>query len=134
MRNIYALWFDDGIFMRSIVWLTGALCSPLRLPLGVLLTLFKSPQRMKMIQCKPKKPDLIILGIFIGIFTVIYLFLWTAAAILGEDLRKIHWTIGLTANILGYAAFFLPGYYILKYVKGCVGRPLQERLTYLRVR
>ena len=103
--------------MRSIVWLTGALCSPLRLPLGVLLTLFKSPQRMKMIQCKPKKPDLIILGIFIGIFTVIYLFLWTAAAILGEDLRKIHWTIGLTANILGYAAFFLPGYYILKYVR-----------------
>jgi adenosine 3'-phospho 5'-phosphosulfate transporter B2 len=71
-----------------------------------------------MLQCRPKKPDLIILGIFAGIFTGIYLFLWAAEAILGEDLRKIHWTVGLIANILGYAAFFVPGYLIFGYVRG----------------
>jgi adenosine 3'-phospho 5'-phosphosulfate transporter B2 len=82
------------------------------------MTIFALPQRVNMLQCRPKKPDLIILGIFAGIFSGIYLFLWVAEAILGEELRKIHWTVGLIANILGYAAFFVPGYIIFGYVRG----------------
>ena len=41
-----------------------------------------------------------------------------AEAISGKDLQKIHWTVGLIVNILGYAAFFIPGYLIFGYVRG----------------
>ena len=80
------------------------------------MTIWFLPRRMKTMHCQPKKPDLWILGIFAGIYITIYCFLWAVGEVLGEDLRKIHWTVGLAANFLGYSAFFLPGYLIYNYV------------------
>ena len=104
-------------FKWSLVWLSGAFCSPRRLPIGVLMTAFTLPRRLKMLQCRPQKPDLAILGIFFGIFAGIYSLLWIAGQIIGEDLQKVHWTVSLASNILGYAAFFVPGYLIFNYVR-----------------
>merc|ERR1719167_377948 len=58
-----------------------------------------------MLQCRPQKADFTILTIFFGCFAGIYSFLWIAGRIIGEDLQKVHWTLGLAANVLGYSAF-----------------------------
>ena len=55
-------------FKGSLVWLSGAFCSPRRLPIGILMTMFTLPRRLKMLQCRPQKADLTILGIFFGIY------------------------------------------------------------------
>ena len=104
-------------FKGSLVWLSGALCSPSRLPIGILMTVLYLPRRLKMLQCRPQKADLTILTIFFGCFAGIYSFLWIAGRIIGEDLQKVHWTLSLAANVLGYSAFFVPGYYIFNYVR-----------------
>ena len=86
--------YKDKVFKGSIVWLSGALCSPVRVFVGLLLTICAIPRKVRMIQCRPKRPDLIILGLFGGIFTAIYLFMWAAEEVVAGDLRKIHWTLG----------------------------------------
>lgn len=100
----------------SLVWLTGVLCSPTRLPLALAFTLgsfFRRCRKMGM----PKIPDIVILSIFSICFVTIYLTLWLIQDYVDIKGTDRHWLVGLSINLIGYGAIFLPGLIIFKYVK-----------------
>ena len=107
--------------MRSEhIWLEGAVCSPLRVPLAIALSLLRKVAIVcRMVgQVKVTSPDLAVLSILASTFALCY---FTMAAldyqyeIFTSDLKP-HWTLSLLANLVGYSAVILPGLAVLKYV------------------
>jgi hypothetical protein len=98
----------------SWVWLTGALCSPSRLPLAVLLSLRGSVRSLRRMS-PPKPQDWTVFGLAAGSFLAIYL----SVTLLENPLKEYkeqNWVVSLFFNLISYSAIFLPGLLVLKYV------------------
>lgn len=98
----------------SWVWLTGAMCSPIRLPLALLFSLrggLKSCRNMQ----PPKPQDWTVFGLAGSSFLAIFV----TVALLDTPLKTIkeqNWVASLVFNLVSYSAIFVPGLLVLKYV------------------
>jgi len=101
---------------HSRVWLSGPVCAPHRLVLAALLTVRENCQEMS--GQSLRAPDWIIISTICGGSVILYFLSTLAQSLLapapGED---VFWLVSLTLNLLGYATVFLPGYYVIKYVR-----------------
>ena len=65
-----------------------------------------------------RAPDWIIISTICGGSVILYFLSTLAQSLLapapGED---VFWLVSLTLNLLGYVTVFLPGYYVIKYVR-----------------
>ena len=62
--------------------------------------------------------DAIILVIWAAVAAAVYVVLWVAQSLLGDDGDEDYWLADLTLNILGYSTVFLPGYAVIRSVLG----------------
>ena len=60
--------------------------------------------------------DAIILGIWAVVAAAVYVVLWVAQSLLGDDGDEDYWLADLTLNLLGYSTVFLPGYAVIRSV------------------
>jgi len=102
---------------KSVVWLSGPVCSPLRLCLASLLT---GREKLRSIMALPplKSADWVIISIIsigsIGIYLISTLAQYLMAPPPGES---SFWLLSLVLNLIGYSTIFLPGYYVIQYVR-----------------
>eukprot|EP00092_Neocalanus_flemingeri_P107816 GFUD01138386.1.p1 GENE.GFUD01138386.1~~GFUD01138386.1.p1 ORF type:complete len:506 (+),score=138.74 GFUD01138386.1:120-1637(+) len=101
---------------RSLVWLSGPVCSPARLCLA---TLFSVRSLLNTMALPPfKSADWVILSIISVGTIVLYLASTLAQSLLAPPPgESLFWLLSLLLNMIGYATIFVPGYYVIKYVR-----------------
>jgi len=100
----------------SIIWLSGPVCSPIRLCLASLLSV--RSQMKAMSSGGMRSSDWTILSILCGGSVLIYLLNSLGQTYLtppaGEDQ---YWLSSLLLNLIGYSTVLLPGYYVIQYIR-----------------
>jgi len=108
---------DQVTRCHSRVWLSGALCSPHRLLFASILTVRQYILNI-MSGKSLRSGDWVILSTLGGGAALLYFLSTMAQAALAPDnSQDAHWLLSLFLNLLGYATIFLPGYYVIQYVR-----------------
>jgi len=107
---------DNSQNLGSHVWLSGPVCSPLRLCLATVLSV--RSYLLAMSGSAMRSSDWTILSILGGGSVLIYLLNCLAQSYLApEQGLDQHWLLSLLLNLLGYSTILVPGYYVIQYVR-----------------